>query len=136
MNLVDLLYASFWWWQENQWDFCKDAEVHEMSETRVIYISPEEADLMQSYLDSDGEARELDRNASSLMTYTAIFDGDIEVDIKVCKGDPPFVDAILYDSGSEVELIEISDELLGEYMFFYDGQIYTVVLEEGMGEVV
>ena len=100
-----------------------------MSETRVIYIDSDEVDLMQSYLDSEGEDK-----VGILSTYTAVFDGDIEADIKVCKGDPPFVDAVLYDSGAEVELMDVCDVLLGEYMFFYDGQIYTVVLEEGMGE--
>ena len=100
-----------------------------MSETRIIYIAPEEADLMQSYLDSEGEDE-----VGTLTTYTAKFEGDVEADIKVCKGDPPFVDAVLYDSGSEVELLEVTDEILGEYVFFYDGQVYTVVVEEGRGD--
>ena len=71
----------------------------------------------------------------TLNTYTTIFEGDVQADIKVCKGDPPFVDAILYDSGSEVELLEVTDVLLGEYVFYYDGQVYTVVVEEGYGDV-
>ena len=81
---------------------------------------------MQSYLDSEGEDE-----VGTVQTYTATFNNNVEADIKVCKGDPPFVDAVLYDSGSEVELIEISDELLGDYEFFYNGKIYTVTLEEG-----
>ena len=100
-----------------------------MSETRVIYIESDELDLMQSYLDSDGEDEGV---SSTLVTYTAIFEGDIEADIKVCRGDPPFVNAVLFDAGSEVELIEVTDELLGEYMFFYGGQTYNVLLEEGV----
>jgi|TARA_Y100000296_G_scaffold69867_1_gene84062 hypothetical protein len=97
-----------------------------MSETRVIYIESDELDLMQSFLDSEGENK-----VGTLQTYTAIFEDNVEADIKVCRGDPPFVDAVLYDSGAEVELIEVTDELLGEYMFFYNGQTYTVLLEEG-----
>ena len=81
---------------------------------------------MQSFLDSEGEDK-----AGTLQTYTAVFEDNVEADIKVCKGDPPFVDAVLYDGGAEVELIEVTDELLGEYMFFYNGQTYTVLLEEG-----
>jgi hypothetical protein len=97
-----------------------------MSETRAIYIESDEVDLMQSYLDSEGEDE-----AGTLATYTAIFEDNVEADIKVCKGNPPFVDAVLYEDGSEVELIEVTDELLGEYMFFYNGKVYTVVVEEG-----
>lgn len=103
-----------------------------MSETRVIYVEADEVDLMQAYLDSvvtDGH------QTGTLNTYTTIFEGDVQADIKVCKGDPPFVDAILYDSGSEVELLEVTDVLLGEYVFYYDGQVYTVVVEEGYGDV-
>ena len=76
-----------------------------MSETITIQIDADEADIMQSYLDSDGEDE-----VGTIQTYTATFNNNVEADIKVCKGDPPFVDAVLYDSGSEVELIEISDE--------------------------
>ena len=97
-----------------------------MSEFVTIYIDTMEADLMQQYLDSDGEDK-----VGTVQIYTAIFSGDVEADIKVCDGDPPFIDAVLYDAGSEVELMEVSDELLGDYEFFYNGKIYTVTLEEG-----
>jgi molybdopterin biosynthesis enzyme MoaB len=98
-----------------------------MSETRVIYIESNEADLMQSYLDSEGEDR-----VGTIQTYTAVFNDNVEADIKVCNGNPPFVDAVLYDGGTEVELREVTDELLGEYVFFYKGKIYTVMVEEGI----
>ena len=97
-----------------------------MSESVTIYIDTMEADLIQQYLDSDGEDK-----VGTVQIYTAIFSGDVEADIKVCDGDPPFIDAVLYDAGSEVELMEVSDELLGDYEFFYNGKIYTVTLEEG-----
>ena len=97
-----------------------------MSESVTIYIDTMEADLMQQYLDSDGEDK-----VGTVQIYTAIFSGDVEADIKVCDGDPPFVDAVLYDEESEVGLIQLSDELLGDYEFFYNGKIYTVTLEEG-----
>ena len=97
-----------------------------MSEFVTIYIDADEADIMQQYLDSDGQDK-----VGTIQTYTAIFSGDVEADIKVCDGDPPFIDAVLYDAGSEVELMEVSDELLGDYEFFYNGKIYTVTLEEG-----
>ena len=96
-----------------------------MSQSVTIYIDPSEADIMQAYLDSTGEDK-----VGTIQTYTATFEGDVEADIKVCLGDPPFVDAVLYDSGSEVELIEVTDTLLGEYTFYYDSDIYTVVLKQ------
>ena len=98
-----------------------------MSETITIYVDPTQADLMQQYLDNNGYDK-----VNTIQTYTASFNGGVEADIKVCDGNPPFVDAVLYDGGSEVQLTEVSDELLGEYQFFYDGKIYTVILEEGL----
>lgn len=96
-----------------------------MSQSITIYIDPNEADIMQAYLDSTGEDK-----VGTIQTYTATFDGDVEADIKVCQGDPPFVDAVLYDSGSEVELLAVADILLGEYTFFYNSDVYTVILEQ------
>ena len=92
-----------------------------------ILISSKEADLMQTYLDSDGED-----SVGHIQTYTANFDNGMEVDIKICKGDPPFVDAVLYHEGEEVQLLDVTDELLGEYLFYYEGELYSVSLEEGM----
>ena len=92
-----------------------------------ILIDSKEADLMQAYLDSDGED-----SVGTVQTYTADFGDGVEADIKVCKGDPPFVDAVLYDKGSEGQLMDVSDELLGEYLFYYDGKVYAVTVEEGM----
>ena len=96
-------------------------------ETATIVISNKEADLMQTFLDSDGE-----EGGGTVQSYTADFGGGIEAEIKVCKGDPPFVDAVLYDKGSEVQLMDVSDELLGEYLFYYDEKVYAVTVEEGM----
>ena len=92
-----------------------------------ILIDSKEADLMQAYLDSDGED-----SVGTIQTYTANFDDGLEVDIKVCKGDPPFVDAVLYYEGEEVQLLDVTDELLGEYLFYHEEELYSVSLEEGM----
>ena len=97
-----------------------------MSKTVIIKICPPEADVMQEFLDGEGV-----EGGDTLRTYTADLGDGIEVDIKVCEGSPPFVDAILYDNNEAVSLLEPTDELLGEYIFFYDGQAYTVILEEG-----
>ena len=96
-------------------------------ETVTIVISNKEADLMQSFLDSEGED-----SVGTIQNYTADFGGGLEADIKVCKGDPPFVDAVLYANGSEVQVMDVSDELLGEYLFYHNGKVYAVIVEEGI----
>tara|TARA_B100001123_G_scaffold360949_1_gene417260 strand:- start:130 stop:429 length:300 start_codon:yes stop_codon:yes gene_type:complete len=97
-----------------------------MSEEVTIYIDAVQADLMQRYLDSDGSDY-----VRTIQTYTASFSDGVEADVKVCEGNPPFVDAVLYEDGCEVQIREVSDELLGKYQFFYNGKVYTVILEEG-----
>lgn len=59
--------------------------------------------------------------------YTAIFGNKIEADIKICNCNPPFIDAVLFQDGCEIQVCEPEfDRITGEYLF--DG--YTVVIEE------
>jgi len=71
----------------------------------------------------------------TIKTYTACFkssafDTQMEMDIKVCNGDTPFVDAVLFDDGHEVDVMDVSDTLLGEYTIEYDGVTYKVIVRE------
>jgi hypothetical protein len=50
-------------------------------------------------------------------TYTADFGDGWQADIKVCNGEPPYVDPVLFLDGNEITCIEIADNLNGEYHF-------------------
>jgi len=61
------------------------------------------------------------------------FEDGIEVDIKVCNGDPPFVDAVLFKDGHEISVVQPDgDTLDGEYHFCPNGcneDEYLVIIE-------
>ena len=60
-------------------------------------------------------------------TFMANFGEGIEADIKFCNGDTgPYIDAVLFDEGSEVFVLEPSDILEGEYVFEYQDVKYVV----------
>lgn len=65
-----------------------------------------------------------------VMTYTLHFPSKIEADIKVCNSDNgPWIDAVLFEDGSEVCVLEPGYKILGEYNFEYMGKDYIVVLK-------
>ena len=64
------------------------------------------------------------KQIQTVYSYTVDFGEDVEADIKVCNGSPPYVDAVLFVHGCEVCVAEPSDSLLGEYH-----------LEDGLGNL-
>ena len=98
--------------------------------TKTILIPSDELKEMQEFLESAGEDK-----VDTIKTYTANFgdrgEGEIEVDIKVCQGDPPFVDAVLFQDGHEVGCLEPEGDLVGEYIFSsFLKDTYTVIVSE------
>lgn len=64
------------------------------------------ADHLQFLMDLDEEVIGAKRDAV-LHVFTVDFGGGIEADIKVCNGDTgPWVDAVLFDQGREVQILE------------------------------
>lgn len=62
-----------------------------------------------------------------LHTLSFHFGNMIEADIKVCNGDTgPWVDSVLFDEGHEVNVLEPSDTLEGEYPFEYKDQTFSL----------
>ena len=62
-------------------------------------------------------------------TFTVDFGEGIEADIKVCNGDTPFVDPVIFENGSELCCIDVCDEIDGEYHFLVDDITYIAVIE-------
>lgn len=74
----------------------------------------------------------------TIATFTATFENGFEANIKVCNGDTPFVDNILFDEqGAQVDVPEISDTLLGTYGFNFEDNSYevNVVVEDETSEI-
>jgi hypothetical protein len=73
-----------------------------------------------------------------IRTFTVRFPDRYEADIKVCNGDTPYVDAVLFDpNGCEAQsiklvycVLEVSDTLLGEYPFHHGGNEYVANLKD------
>ena len=80
-------------------------------------------EMMLNRLDRDPESEDVP------LTLTANFGNGIEADIKLCNGDSPYVDAVLFDDGSEVHVLEVSDTIEGEYCFSYNDDDYIVCVE-------
>ena len=46
-------------------------------------------------------------NDEVVRRFTAVFEGGVEVDVKVVDADPPYVDAVLFEDGSEVVCLDV-----------------------------
>jgi hypothetical protein len=101
--------------------------------TKTIQIPADEAQQMQEFLNSKGEDK-----VATIATYTAdfgyvdegVYGNRVEVDIKVCQGDPPFVDPVLFINNCDSGCLDSQGDLLGEYCFMdIYGNDYTVILE-------
>jgi hypothetical protein len=96
----------------------------------IIYVDKKEAEEMEQILSIEqGICPDYDHDAT-IKTYTAKFANGFEADIKVCNGDTPYIDNVLFDEqGCEVNCPEISESLLGEYHFEFEGETYQVLVE-------
>ncbi len=79
---------------------------------KTIKVSREKAEQLQSLLDNKSEDK-----IGTIETFTAIFDDNHEIDIKVCQGNPPFVDAVLFIDGCGAGCLDVTDTLIGDYTF-------------------
>jgi len=86
----------------------------------VITIPKEDANDFQIILDTPGGLLDAGRD-QVIKTYTANFGNGIEADIKICNVDDPdsspYIDAVLFQDGNEVAVLEPGDTLIGEYIF-------------------
>ena len=94
-----------------------------------LRVDKDLADRIQMLMDMDEQVPDAGRD-EVLHVFTVGFGDGIEADIKVCNGDTgPWIDAVLFDQGHEVGLLEPGTVLLGKYPFEYAGQAYVVCLE-------
>jgi len=92
--------------------------IHELE----IRVPSGDVKQWQEYLDGVCQEKE-----DTMVTFTAKCsdscsrEGEIEIDIKVCNGDigknNNYIDAVMFQDGSEVGLLDVRDKLEGEYLF-------------------
>ena len=58
-----------------------------------------------------------DADKQIFKTFTANMGEGWEIDVKVCNGDIPYIDAVLFYNGQEVSCDASEDTILGEYQF-------------------
>jgi len=105
-----------------------------MEYKKVINVSYNELVAWQDYLDNKGTD-----TVNVVRTFTADFgeteDGHIEVDIKVCDAEQPFVDPVIFQDGHDVGCLEADDTLVGEYIFSgFLKNTYIVVIPDAKEE--
>jgi hypothetical protein len=89
-------------------------------------MKPADIDPMEKLLRRHTAVPDTDE-CDVLRTLSFNFGHRMEADIKVCNGDTgPWVDAVLFNKGCEVAVLEPSDSLAGEYPFEWNGHTYTV----------
>ena len=99
---------------------------------QTIKLSCEEVEAIQKLLNiEDADLRNAGHDIdSAVIIYTAKFGNGIEADIKLCSGDRNyFIDPVLFKDDSEVNVLDVEDEILGDYLFEHDGNEYKVIIE-------
>lgn len=94
-------------------------------ETQNILVDRRILEVMNGFLQC--EERIPDEPKDVIQTFTCIFNDGFEADIKVCNGDGPYVDSVLFDpDGTEVQVLDVGDQLDGVYQFEYGHKLYIV----------
>ena len=99
----------------------------------VIEVPKQEVEEMQEILYiKDGHYKGAGKD-SLIEVYSVSFENGFVADIRVCNGDTPYVDPILFAPGEhetlhEVMVLDVVDELLGGYFFEHEGVEYEVVV--------
>jgi hypothetical protein len=96
---------------------------------RHIRILPDLREYVTQILDKTEPVLEFHgkrvKDADVLLTWTFNFGPGIEADIKLCNGASPYIDAVLFINGAEVQVLEPSDQLHEEFEFEHAGERYN-----------
>lgn len=99
---------------------------------KTIKISKDVVDRMEYLLDQEElDFKEEDIETDTILFYKTVkFEDGCQADIKVCCGQTnAYVDAVLFSKdGQEVQVLEESFKLHGEYTFSYNKIEYNIEL--------
>lgn len=107
---------------------------------KTITISQKEKELIDDLLNLTGDEiyQKYGYKRDETITRTAVFENNIEVDIKlvICDGEnKPYTEGVLFDHGSELTHTDVEDEFTGQWEFEHEGEEWIVnVVVEGEGE--
>lgn len=93
--------------------------------TKIVYVDKELAQNIQEHLDHNSSITGIEnfrgnRERKFYKSFNPIINDGFEVDINIYdRSNGPFIDAILFYKGNEVEHLDAIWTLLGEYKFFY-----------------
>ena len=98
----------------------------------TAHMPEDELEALEELLRRDSAVEDAG-DCEVLRTLTFDFGGGIEADVKVCNGDTgPWVDSVLFEHGDEVQVLEPSDMLAGEYPFEHpDGRKFNLEIKAG-----
>lgn len=104
--------------------------------TKTIFAESTLLNELQRIL-KEGKLVEDTKDAVCIHIYSACFNENdreappIEADIKIVNGDPPYIDAVLFDGGHEVRVLDVpDDDLTQPFDFEYNGEVYRVIINE------
>ncbi len=97
----------------------------------TIIIPKEEAKYIKDILAiEEGYCSDYDEDAL-IYVATARFPNGYEADIKLCNGNTPWVDPVLFNEREgQAGLLDPDEEFFGEYCFETDDAEYVVIVEE------
>ena len=102
---------------------------------KTILIDSKTAKKYQKILDiKEGFYPDAGEMEVLVLLKTSFGDG-IEADIKICNGDTPFVDPVIFQNGQEIQCLEVRDKLVGAYIFEFDGEQYKVKVKSHKKEI-
>jgi|LSQX01.1.fsa_nt_gb hypothetical protein len=98
----------------------------------TITIPAEEARYIKDILEiEEGCCPDYDEDAL-IYVATAKFPDGFEADIKLCNGNTPWVDPVLFDKmGGQAGLLDPDDDFFGEFCFDTGDAEYIVVVRDG-----
>lgn len=97
--------------------------------TKTIKIPQQQVDEINKVLAAGEPDTQSDKDGT-IYVFSVSFGNGYEVDIKVCNGDPPYIDPVLFLNGSDACILEPDAESIeGEYEFDHDGQKFVVIVE-------
>ena len=99
-----------------------------MRHEQTIVLSKDEAEFARDFLKLTEAAPDCE---DVPLVKTARFGSCVDADIKLCNGNGPYVDAVLFQGGNEVMVLEPEFEtMVGEYVFDYGGAEYVITVKE------
>lgn len=103
----------------------------------VIFLTRPQIDKINCLLQTEPTSEEDCFPEGTTWVFTASFDDEIQMDIKICgvcyedgKSNLPFTEAVLFDHNSQVCCTEPENYFLGVWELEYQGRTYSVEVKE------